>query len=315
MGPVLLRVIMLCVLAAGITKPPETGDAMDMSSYLRFVVTTLCREIGVRTYRDLDRLERTVQFVSGEFAAAGLAVSTQSFTYDARVYRNVIGEMKGRTSPEKVLVIGAHYDTVRTTAGADDNASGVAGLLGIARLLRERGTDRTVRFVAFALEEPPVYRTRNMGSYHYAESLKKGREDVEGMICLEMIGYFNDGAGSQRYPLPFMKLKFPATGNYISLVGNSRSRAFTESIAAGFRHTTDLPVVTLNAPAIVVGIDFSDHWSFNKFGIPALMVTDTAFYRNPNYHAPTDLPDTLDYARMAKVVEGLAGAVSEQGSL
>ncbi len=285
---------------------------MDTPSYLRSVVTTLCREIGVRSYRDLDRLERTVKFVSSEFASAGLLVSTQSFTYDGKTYRNVIGEIKGTTSSGKVLVIGAHYDTVRTTPGADDNASGIAGLLGIARLLKERQPGLTVRLVAFALEEPPVYRSRNMGSYHYAGSLKRGGAEVDGMICLEMIGYFSDREGSQHYPFPFMKLKFPTVGNFISLVGNSRSKPFTEGLAAGFRRATDLPLITLNAPAIVVGIDFSDHWSFNKHDIPALMVTDTAFYRNLNYHSPSDLPETLDYARMAKVVEGLAAAVAER---
>ena len=287
---------------------------MDTPSYLRSVVTMLAREIGVRTYRDLDRLERTVQYVSGEFAAAGLAVSTQSFTYDGKTYRNVIAELKGSRSPEKVLVIGAHYDTVRTTPGADDNASGVAGLLGLARLLANRPPGSTVRFVAFALEEPPVYRSQNMGSYHYAKSLKETEAEVEGMICLEMIGYFSDREGSQHYPVPFMNRAFPKTGSFIAMVGNRRSKPFTDRVAASFRGATDLPLVTLNAPAIVVGIDFSDHWSFGKFGYPAFMVTDTAFYRNPNYHAPSDLPDTLDYISMAKVVEGLAGAVEEWGS-
>ena len=284
---------------------------MDTPSYLRSVVTMLAREIGVRTYRDLDRLERTVQYVSGEFAAAGLAVSTQSFTYDGKTYRNVIAELKGSRSPEKVLVIGAHYDTVRTTPGADDNASGVAGLLGLARLLANRPPGSTVRFVAFALEEPPVYRSQNMGSYHYAKSLKETEAEVEGMICLEMIGYFSDREGSQHYPVPFMNRAFPKTGSFIAMVGNRRSKTFTMKIAGSFRKATDLPLVTLNAPAIVVGIDFSDHWSFGKFGYPAFMVTDTAFYRNLNYHAPTDLPETLDYDRMAKVVEGLQAAVEE----
>ena len=282
---------------------------MDTSSYLRLVVTKLCREIGARTYQDLERLARTTAFIRSEFAGAGLAVTSQAFNYDGRVYENVIGERRGDVSPGTVIVIGAHYDTVSTTPGADDNASGIAGLLGIARMLKDRSCDRTVRFVAFALEEPPVYRSRDMGSYHYAESLKNSGDDVRGMICLEMIGFFSDREGSQHYPLPFMKLKFPGTGDYIALVGNRRSKAFTKDIAASFRQATDLPVITLNAPAIVVGIDFSDHWSFNKFGIPAFMVTDTAFYRNPNYHAPTDLPETLDYTRMAKVVEGLASSI------
>lgn len=286
---------------------------MDTPSYLRLAVTKLSREIGVRTYRDFDRLDRTVQYISGEFTAFGYQVSHQSFKFAGNTYQNVIAELKGSTSPEKVLVVGAHYDTVRTTPGADDNASGVAGLLGLAKLLAGRPQDKTVRFVAFALEEPPAYRTKNMGSYHYAASLKKGREQVTGMVCLEMIGFFSDRPGSQHYPIPFMNLKFPKTGNYIAMVGNRKSKAFTMKIAGSFRKATDLQLVTLNAPAIIVGIDFSDHWSFGKFGYPAFMVTDTAFYRNPNYHSPSDLPDTLDYNRMAKVVEGLAAAVEEWG--
>jgi Zn-dependent M28 family amino/carboxypeptidase len=202
---------------------------------------------------------------------------------------------------------------VRTTPGADDNASGVAGLIALARELSGAPTARTVRFAAFALEEPPVYRSGNMGSYQYARSLHENHERIAGMICLEMIGYFRDEKGSQHYPLPFMSAAFPRAGNYIAFVGNLHSRSFTKKTAGYFQKATDLPVVTLNAPPIMLGIDFSDHWSFHQFGYEALMVTDTAFYRNPNYHAPTDLPETLDYRRMAKVVEGLAGAVREWG--
>jgi Zn-dependent M28 family amino/carboxypeptidase len=286
---------------------------MDTPSYLRLAVAKLSREIGVRTYQDIDRLDKTVQYISGEFATFGYQVGHQPFKFAGNTYQNVIAELKGRTSPEKVLIIGAHYDTVRTTPGADDNASGVAGLLRLAKLLANRPQDKTVRFVAFALEEPPTYRTKNMGSYHYAASLKKNDEQVEGMVCLEMIGYFSDHPGSQHYPIPFMKLRFPKIGNYIAMVGNRRSKSFTDRIAAAFRKAVDLPLVTLNAPAFVVGIDFSDHWSFGKFGYPAFMVTDTAFYRNPNYHSPADLPDTLDYNRMAKVVEGLVAAVEAWG--
>ncbi len=286
---------------------------MDLPSYLRVAVTKLSGEIGVRSYRDAERLARAEKYISEEFASLGYRVTTQPFTYEGRTLKNVIAERPGNGSG-RLLVIGAHYDTVRTTPGADDNASGVAGLLGLAKLLAAQRLEGAVRFVAFAFEEPPAYRTRHMGSYHYARSLHERGERAEGMICLEMIGFFSDRPGSQHYPLPFMKLKFPRTGNYIAFVGNRRSRAFTDRIAADFRKETDLPLVTLNAPAFVVGIDFSDHWSFHQFGIPAFMVTDTAFYRNPHYHAPTDLPDTLDYLRMAKVVEGLAAAVREWGS-
>jgi len=286
---------------------------MDTPSYLRMVVTKLSREIGVRSYQDFDRLEKTVKYLSAELSSFGYQVSTQSFAFAGHTYQNVIAELKGTSSPGQVLVVGAHYDTVRTTPGADDNASGVAGLLALARAFANRPLGKTVRFVSFPLEEPPAYRTKNMGSYHYAASLKKAREKVEGMVYLEMIGFFSDRPGSQHYPLPFMNLKFPKSGNYIAMVGNRKSRKFTVQMAAGFRKATDLTLVTLNAPAIVVGIDFSDHWSFGKFGYPAFMVTDTAFYRNPHYHSPSDLPDTLDYNRMAQVVEGLKAAVEEWG--
>jgi Zn-dependent M28 family amino/carboxypeptidase len=293
--------------------PPCYAPCVDTPSYLRMVVTKLSREIGVRSYQDFDRLEKTVKYLSAELSSFGYQVSTQSFNFAGHAYQNVIAELKGTKSPCPVLVVGAHYDTVRTTSGADDNASGVAGLLGLAQLFANRPLEKTVRFVAFPLEEPPAYRSKNMGSYHYAAGLKKAAEQVDGMICLEMIGFFSDRPGSQHYPIPFMNLKFPKAGNYIAMVGNRRSRRFTMQMAGGFRKATDLPLVTLNAPAIVVGIDFSDHWSFGKFGYPAFMVTDTAFYRNPNYHSPSDLPDTLDYNRMAKVVEGLKAAVEEWG--
>jgi Zn-dependent M28 family amino/carboxypeptidase len=286
---------------------------MDLPSYLRLAVTTLSRDIGVRFYQDMERMERTEKYIAAELSSFGLVVTKQSFKFEGRTYHNVIAEQTGSDPAPGILIVGAHYDSVRTTPGADDNASGIAGLFGIARMLAGKKLDQTVRIVAFALEEPPVYRSKNMASYHYAKSLHDRKEPVAGMICLEMIGYFTDREGSQHYPLPFMKLRFPKVGNYIALVGNRKSKAFTEAIAGKFKLATDLPFVTLNAPAIVVGIDFSDHWSFGKFDYPAFMVTDTAFYRNPNYHAPSDHPDTLDYTRMAKVVEGLAGAIEKMG--
>jgi Zn-dependent M28 family amino/carboxypeptidase len=284
---------------------------MDMAEYLKEVVTTLAGDIGARSFQDLDRLEKTATYISDQFSSFGYRVKKQPFAFNNDTYHNIIAELTGGASPEELLIIGAHYDTVRTTPGADDNASGVAGLLGIARALADAQMSRTIRFVAFALEEPPVYRTKNMASYQYARSLNEKREKVAGMICLEMIGFFCDREGCQHYPFPLMNRVFPRTGNFIALVGNRRSKAFTDRIAQSFIKATDLPLVTLNAPAIVIGIDFSDHWSFGKFGYQALMVTDTAFYRNPHYHAPTDIPETLDYERMAKVVEGLTAAIED----
>jgi Zn-dependent M28 family amino/carboxypeptidase len=286
---------------------------MERADYLLQVVTMLAREIGVRSFQDLDRLEKTATYISDEFTSFGYQVTRQPFVFNGITYHNIIAELRGGVSPETLLIVGAHYDAVRTTPGADDNASGVAGLLGLARELANARMERTIRFVAFALEEWPVYRSRNMASYHYAKSLNEKNARIDGMICLEMIGFFCDREGCQRYPFPFMGLKFPKTGNYIAMVGNMRSKAFTGRIAKSFKKATALPLITLNAPAIMIGIDFSDHWSFGKFGYQALMVTDTAFYRNPHYHAPTDLPETLDYERMAKVVEGLIAAIREWG--
>lgn len=284
---------------------------MSTEQELERIVTLLAGQIGVRSHADPARLELAADLISREFLSLGYAVSTQSFTFQGRTYQNVIAELRGMRLPEKILVTGAHYDTVGATPGADDNASGVAVLLGIARSLAGKRLSKTLRFVAFSLEEPPAYRTSNMGSYHYARSLKESGADVEGMICLEMVGYFSDLPGSQSYPLPLPKRTYPSQGNFIALVGNIRSRRFTEAIAAAMRKATDLPLVTLNAPSIVAGIDFSDHWSFNEFHFNAFMVTDTAFYRNPHYHASTDTPETLDYVRMAKVVHALAGAIGQ----
>ena len=286
---------------------------MERADYLRQVVTKLAGEIGVRSFQDLERLEETATYISDQFASFGYQVARQPFVFNGNTYHNIIAELRGVASPETLLIVGAHYDTVRTTPGADDNASGVAGLLGLARELANARMERTIRFVAFALEEWPVYRSSNMASYHYAKSLTEKNERVEGMICLEMIGFFCDREGCQHYPFPFMGLKFPKTGNYIAMVGNMRSKAFTGRIARSFKKATDLSLFALNAPAIMIGIDFSDHWSFGKFGYQALMVTDTAFYRNPHYHAPTDLPETLDFERMAKVVGGLIAALREWG--
>jgi len=285
----------------------------DTAAYLHKIVTVLAQEIGVRTYLDADRLERCATAIASEFSSFGFKITRQPVPINGNTYQNIIAEIIGNASPGEILVVGAHYDTVRTSPGADDNASGVAGLLALARTFAGVRMSKTVRFVAFALEEPPFYRTRNMGSYHYARSLKKKREKVEGMICLEMIGFFSDREGSQHYPVPLWRRKFPTRGNFIAMVGNMKSKRFTKTTAESFMKAVDLPVVTLNAPPIVIGIDFSDHWSFSKCGYTALMVTDTAFYRNPHYHAATDLPGTLDYDRMAKVVEGLTAAVKEWG--
>jgi Zn-dependent M28 family amino/carboxypeptidase len=165
--------------------------------------------------------------------------------------------------------------------------------------------DKTIQFVAFTLEEPPFFRSRSMGSYLYAKGLKDRSEEIDGMVCLESIGYFLDDPGSQMFPLPFLRFFYPDKGNFITFVSNLHSRAFLNRAKKSFMKGTDLPVESLSALSVVPGVDLSDHRSFWKFGYKALMVTDTAFYRNPNYHGLGDTVDTLDYSRMVEVVLGL----------
>lgn len=263
----------------------------------------------------VDLLRKVAERLTESFIALGYEISHQPVPYKQTHHINVIARPKGSIDQPPgppLLVVGAHYDSVSSSPGADDNASAVAGLMEIARLLADN-PPTGLRLVAFCPEEPPAYRTKRMGSYAYAQDLKNAGVNLKGMICLEMIGYFADTSGSQSYPLPFMNTIYPKKGNFIAIVGNIMSANWTRKVKKAFKGGTDLLVESLNAPAIMVGIDFSDHWSFNKFGYPAVMVTDTAFYRNPHYHLMSDTPETLDYQRMAKVVNGLVATIRKLG--
>lgn len=280
----------------------------EIGANLETTVHFLSEEIGARSYADLEELERSADYIEEKMISCRCNVKRQSFTYMGNTYHNIIGEARGDNGSE-ILIIGAHYDTVPGTPGADDNASGVAGLLELARLNAVSPASRTVRFVAFTLEEPPLFKTRHMGSYIYAEGLKKEKVRIEGMISLEMIGYFCDRKGCQYYPFSFFKWFYPEKGDFIAFVGNIPSRAFTKRVKNAFQEASTLPVESLNTLSIVPGVDFSDHSSFWSFNYPAFMITDTAFYRNPNYHTAGDMVHTLDYKRMAQLIDGLKSAL------
>ncbi|MDI6889916.1 MAG: M28 family peptidase [Thermodesulfovibrionales bacterium] len=295
------------------------NNIKEIETNLEVTVRFLSEEIGSRSYKDLEELERSADYIEEKMVSSGCDVKRQSFTYMGNTYHNIIGEVspvrkdisngvRGDKESE-TLIIGAHYDTVPGTPGADDNASGIAGLLELARLAALKPSPRTVRFVAFTLEEPPLFKTRHMGSYMYAKSLKKEKVKVEGMISLEMIGYFCERKGCQYYPFPFFKLFYPEKGDFIAFVGNISSRAFTKRVKNAFQKASTLPVESLNTVSIVPGVDFSDHSSFWSFGYPAFMITDTAFYRNPNYHTAGDRAHTLDYKTMALLIYGLKSAL------
>jgi len=295
---------MLAALVAQpvVTPVPSTPPAVDPAR-LEAHVKKLSVDFYPRSFDHVAKLARTAAYIEEQFKEAGAQVSIQDVVVDETRYKNVAA----RFGPERgrLLVIGAHYDSHSGTPGADDNASGIAGLLELAHLLGRSAPGRPVELVAYTLEEPPHFRSPHMGSVWHARALKAEGRDVELMLSLEMIGYFSDSPGSQAYPLAAMKLAYPDRGNFIALVGQFGDFGLSRSVKAAMSGATDLPVYSLNAPAFVQGVDFSDHRSYWAQGYPALMVTDTAFMRNRNYHRAGDTFDKLDYKRMAMVVQSV----------
>ena len=202
----------------------------------------------------------------------------------------------------KTLIIGAHYDSHSGTPGADDNASGIAGLIELGYLLGAQKLDYEIQLVAYTLEEPPFFGTEMMGSYQHAVRVAKEGKDIKGVIILEMIGYFSDERGSQEYPIKILNFMYPTKGNFIAAVSNGDNREFTKFVKGCMKGTTSLPVYSLNAPSSVAGVDYSDHRNYWPFDIPAVMISDTSRYRNSRYHTAEDTPDTLNYEKMAEVV-------------
>ncbi len=272
-------------------------------------VVKLAGEIGFRdVYRNnAGRLKASVDYISSELKSYGYKVEYQEYPTSGVKVKNIIAVKTGLSAPGEIIIVGAHYDSC-DNPGADDNASGVAGVLELARRLAAKPAARTIKFLAFANEEPPFFAKKDMGSFIYATEAAKKKDDIKAAIVLEMIGYYSTGKFSQHYPPligPFHRNK----GDYIALVGNFSSRKAAKEISASFESASTLPIETAILPAFVPGVDFSDHRSFWKYGYPAVMFTDTAFYRNSNYHKQTDTPETLNYAYMAAFLDGLEKAV------
>ncbi len=292
------------------TLPPLTNEETIIESNLHKTVHYLAGTIGERNLIAFQPLEKTAQFIEISFHAAGYSVQSQEYTVEMRKVRNLIAEIPGGEKPREIVIVGAHYDTVADCPGADDNSSGVAGLLELARLLHDSHPARTVRFVAFVNEEPPWFQTENMGSLVYAKELKRRGENVVAAISLETIGMYSDQEGSQQYPAVLGSL-YPKKGNFIAIVGNIASAALVRQAVGAFRRSAKFPVEGAAAPAAITGVSWSDQWSFWEQGYPAIMVTDTAPFRNPHYHLPSDTPETLDYDRMARVVSGMKAVIEE----
>ncbi len=272
-----------------------------MERELRRYVEILADDIGERNVPfAYDNLRRAEEFIEAELRRFGYSVSRQRFRADGKECANLEVVLGGREND--VLVVGAHYDTAPGTSGADDNASGVASLLLISKALKGRRLRREVRIVFFTNEEPPYFQTYLMGSLVYARALGK---KVYGMISLESIGYYTEEPNSQSYPCFFFRFFYPTVGNFIGFVSNLSSKRFLERAFSYFKEATDFPAEKGAVPGWIPGAGWSDHWSFWQVGAPAIMITDTAPFRNPYYHTPLDTPDKIDFRSLAEVTRGL----------
>ncbi len=292
---------------SGALKPLTAEEQVVASNLRRHVAAIASRE---HNFLKVAELESAARYIETALAGSGLTVATQHFLSGPAEVRNIEVEIRGGARASEIVIVGAHYDSVLGAPGANDNGSGVAAVIELARLFAAEKPARTLRFVAFVNEEPPFYHSDAMGSRHYARRSKERGENILAMLSLETIGYYSDVPGSQRYPFP-LGLFYPSTGNFIAFVSNLTSRALLHETLASFRRHAGIPSEGVAAPAFIPGVDWSDHWSFWQEGWPALMVTDTAPYRYPHYHTPQDTPDKVDYERLARVVTGLHGMLRD----
>lgn len=287
-----------------------SDDETRMRQALERHVNTLSVAIGERSIARYDGMLKAVAYIEQELTKCGYKVERQNVVFEGMEMPNLIVEKKGATRPDEIVVIGAHYDTVVGTPGADDNASGVAALILLAAMFSQRTNDRTIRFVAFANEEHPGGPWDSMGSYAYARRCRERGENVTGMLSLEMLGVYSDAPGSQNYPSPF-SLYYPTVANFIGFVANTSSRNFVRKCVGAFRKHARIASEGVAAPERIKDIGRSDHWSFWQFGYKGVMVTDTSNFRYPTYHTPGDTPDKLDFQRMTLVVAGLTHVLGD----
>jgi len=288
--------------------PPLTDKEQLIHDHLKRHVTALAGRIGERNVWRPEAMAAAAAYIQESLEGAGYTVNVQPFTSRGVTVSNIEAVLPGHGAADEIIVVGAHYDSVADCPGADDNASGVAAVLELARMLAGTTLSRSVRFVAFANEEAPFFYGDEMGSNLYAARAQAQGEHIEAMLSLETLGYFTDQPGSQQYPFPFSYL-YPDTGNFIGFVGNLSSRSLVRKVVGAFRVSTAFPSEGVAAPSGIEGIHWSDHWSFWQAGYPAIMVTDTAPFRYPSYHTANDTPAQLDYTGLARVTGGLAEVV------
>lgn len=286
--------------------PPLTPEEAAIATNLRRHVAAIAQsEHNLFTPA---ALEDAARYIERTLATIGYEVQRQRFETKYGEVRNIEVVLPGRTA--EALIVGAHYDSVAGSPGANDNGSGVAAALELARVLRSASLRRTLRFVWFVNEEPPFFLGNDMGSRRYAQALKRDGVAVAGMFSLETIGYYSDTPGSQRYPPP-LGLLYPDRGDFLGFVSNFASHRFLREAIGAFRQHAQFPSEGVAAPTLLPGVDWSDHASFWEAGYAALMVTDTAPYRYPHYHLASDTPEKVDYERLARVTTGLRGMLAE----
>jgi hypothetical protein len=324
----LAGLVLLAVLAAGYgalhymtgvpgrshdgTLPPLTDEEIALAALLqRHIAVIAAREHNIAHY---DELETVARHIEATLRSFGYAVGRQEFSVDGKLVRNLdatIEPLAAEPDP-KVIVVGAHYDSAPGTPGANDNGSGAAAVIELARLLRDldRKSATRIRLVLFVNEEPPYFMTEAMGSLRYARSLAERSERVVAMYSLETIGFYSSEPGSQHYPAPF-GLVYPDRGDFVAFVGMLDSRPLVQGTVRSFRAHTAFPSIGGVAPSFIPGIAWSDHWSFAEHGFQAVMVTDTALFRYPHYHLPSDTPDKVDSEKLARVVKGMERVIRD----
>lgn len=288
--------------------PPLTPAQASSAEQLRRDVVALASGVGERNLDHPERLAAAEELLAAALSRAGYAPRRHVYQVNGVDCANLEVEVPGTDSPGRIVVVGAHYDSPRGSPGANDNASGVAAVLALARDFASRPQPCTLRFVLFVNEEPPWFWTERMGSLVYARAARRRNEQILAMLSIETIGCFSDEPGSQSYP-PLLSLFYPDRGDFIAFVGMYSARELVRRSIAAFRATCEFPSQGAALTSLVPRVAASDHWSFWKVGYPALMVTDTAPYRYPHYHEPTDTPEQLDYERMARVVDGLRAVI------
>ncbi|OHB77935.1 MAG: hypothetical protein A2W31_16445 [Planctomycetes bacterium RBG_16_64_10] len=284
--------------------PQATAAQQHLAGQLQRDVASLADGIGQRNIWHSARYHRAAELIAARFEDLGYGVSRQPFRAHDQLCLNVIADRCGSDRRDEIVILGAHYDSLHGTVGANDNASGVAAILAIAAAAKDLRPRRSLRLIAFANEEPPFFQTELMGSLVYARQCKLRNEHIVAMVALDGLGCYSDQQGSQRYPFP-VRWFLPSTANFIAFVGNTRSAPLVQQCIGSFRDHAQFPSEGGAVPPIVTGAGWSDHWAFWQVGYQAVLVTDTLPFRFAQYHTSADTPARIDYHRMARVVEGL----------